>query len=118
MCCAALFVACTKADPTPTAASTPTPVPTLSATAAPDPVATASAPPAASAEPDDTMCFSPEESQKNAKPYRNAEPPYAECAAGVFSHCPPDDSYCSIALNVARTKQMRATGKKLCCYGK
>jgi hypothetical protein len=82
--------------------------------------ATASAPPAVSSAPDDAdaMCFSPEESQKNAKPRGNAEPPYAECAGGVFSHCPPDDAYCSIALNVARTKKARESGKKLCCYGK
>lgn len=109
LCSAALFVACTKPDPTPAATSTPSPVATLSASATPV---------AAAPEDADAMCFSPEESQKNAKPYRNAEPPHAECAVGVFSHCPPDDAYCSIAFNIERTKKLRASGKKLCCYGK
>jgi hypothetical protein len=55
---------------------------------------------------------------EHAKPRRAADAPYQDCAAGIFSHCPPDGAYCSIALSVARTKQKRAAGKSLCCYGK
>jgi hypothetical protein len=102
VCVALVFIACTKSEPAPTA------------------VTSASAEPAVEAKPsdDDGTCFSPEESMKHAKPRGSAEAPYSECAGGVFSHCPPNDAYCSIALSVERTKNARAAGKKLCCYGK
>jgi hypothetical protein len=64
------------------------------------------------------MCFAPAQSMDYAKPRRAADAPYAECAAGVFSHCPPNDSYCSVPLNPTSTQAERAKGKNVCCYGK
>lgn len=61
-------------------------------------------------------CMTAAESQKNAKPHRNAEPPYADCAAGVFAHCGPDEAYCGLMLDVKATAEARKKAPDQCCY--
>lgn len=60
-------------------------------------------------------------SMERAKPHKPADAPYAECAAGLSSHCGGGDGkrghLCSIPLDVARTKLTRKTKPGLCCYG-
>src|SRR5690242_4898770 len=92
----------------PAAPSASTTAPSNS-TAAPS--APSSEPPTAS-----ERCMSPAQSQDRAKPHKNADPPYAECAAGVFSHCEPDDAYCSRPLDVKLTWAERKKVPNVCCY--
>lgn len=65
-------------------------------------------------------CVTAAESQRMAKPHRNAEPPYATCAEGIFSHCGGGDGerghLCSKPLDPKATESARKTQPDVCCY--
>ncbi len=75
------------------------------------------------AEPDedgDDACMTAALSMDRAKPRKSAEPPFADCAAGVFSHCGGGDGergrLCSRPLDLAATREARAKAADACCY--
>ncbi len=57
---------------------------------------------------------------KNAKPHRSADPPYADCAYGVFAHCGGGKGerggLCSRSLDKAATAAARKQTPDACCY--
>ena len=67
-----------------------------------------------------STCQSAAESMKNAKPHRSADPPYADCAYGVFAHCGGGKGerggLCSRSLDQAATAAARKQTPDACCY--
>jgi hypothetical protein len=86
----------------------------------PPPVTTSKPAGTAPTEALESDCMSAAESMKNAKPHRNAEAPFADCAVGVFGHCDGKDGerghLCSLPLDVARTQRARKRQSDACCY--
>lgn len=72
------------------------------------------------ADPEDGACMSAKLSMDRAKPHRNAGPPFADCAAGVFSHCDGGDGerggLCSRPLDAPATRAARTKSPDACCY--
>ena len=124
-----LLAGCGKGSPTATPEPGPSSAPvalaspsSTSTSSASPPVQSASPPvqsaaPSAPADDDFEFCMSAELSQDRAKPHQDAPAPFAECAAGVFSHCGPEHHYCSIPFNAAKTKRARKVKPGVCCYG-
>jgi hypothetical protein len=74
-------------------------------------------PPAAT---DESDCMPAAESITNAKPHRNAAPPFTDCAAGVFAHCGGKEGerggLCSRPLDIDKTAAARKQKPDSCCY--
>lgn len=72
---------------------------------------------------DGVTCMTAVESQSAAKPHRDAEAPFAACAAGVASHTEdparPGErgGLSSTAFSVENTTSARAEALDICCYG-
>ncbi len=104
------------------ASSTDAPSASAPATAAPSTAAPAAASASAAAGGSgDDPCLTAAESVQHAKPHRSADPPFADCAAGVFSHCgggPGERGrLCSSPLDAAATRLARKKKPDACCYG-
>lgn len=69
----------------------------------------------------DEGCMSAKLSVERAKPHKQAAAPFADCAAGVFSHCAEKGDntrghLCSRPLDTVRTARARKINADLCCY--